>query len=298
MQTPKISVIVPAHNEEDVILDSLNVLLDEEYEPKEIIVVNDGSTDSTREIVESYGKKLKLINFNTGHSAAFARNAGAKIATGDILAFIDADVIISKGFLNTLAKDYMEHDFFFASINVKSLTTNIISKCFALEKSYYPKIEKKEFIDNIENIHYLAFIFRRDFFEEIGKYDENIFYFEDADLTKRGIDTGNKMFFDPDLIVYHREPSTLWETHRQGFFKGKGSVYLYRYRKANLSLLLKNFLHPVTIALFFPYIGIALVRTYREYRDCGELLTAIVNNFIVKPLKGIGAGYATIKYLI
>lgn len=297
MQNLKISVIVPAHNEEDVIQDSLKVLLDEEYEPKEIIVVNDGSTDSTREIVNSYGNKIKLINFNTGHSAAFARNAGAKVASGDVLVFIDADVIISKNFFNTLAQDYREHNFIFASINVKPIATNIISKSFALEKSYFPKIEKKEFIGNFKNIPSFAFIFRKDFFEKIGGYNENIFYFEDSYLTKRCIETGNKMFLDPDLTVYHKEPYTLWETYRQGLYKGKGSVSLYKQGRANFSILLINFFHPVAIAFIFPYFGIALARTIREYKDSGDLLTAITSNFIVKPLKGIGAGYATIKYL-
>jgi glycosyltransferase involved in cell wall biosynthesis len=292
-----ISFIVPAHNEEEVVKECLDALLAEEYQDKEIIVVNDGSTDCTREIIESYGNKLKLINFDTGHSAAFSRNAGAKVASGDLLVFIDADVIISGGFLNTLAQDYLEHNFMFAGINVKPLTTNIISRSFALEKSYFPKIEKKEFTDNFQNIPSFAFIFRKDFFEKIGGYNENTFYFEDSDLTKKCIETGNKMFLDPDLIVYHKEPYTLWETYRQGVYKGKGSVTLYKQGRANLSILLKNFFHPVAIAFIFPYLGIALTRTIKEYKDSGDLFTAIMSNFIVKPLKGIGAGYATIKYL-
>lgn len=81
----KISVVIPARNEEDVIERSVRSLLNQTVKPYEIIVVNDGSTDATREIVEKLGKeegRVKLINFDRGHSAAFARNRGRRLQEG------------------------------------------------------------------------------------------------------------------------------------------------------------------------------------------------------------------------
>ena len=102
LSMPKFSFIIPAHNEEKSIGKCLSSILKQKGS-YEIIVVNDGSTDNTARIVERYKKKysrkLKLINFSKGHSAAFARNKGVRIAKGKWLIFVDADQIVEKNFL-------------------------------------------------------------------------------------------------------------------------------------------------------------------------------------------------------
>jgi cellulose synthase/poly-beta-1,6-N-acetylglucosamine synthase-like glycosyltransferase len=105
----KLSIIVPAHNEEQYIGKCLSSLLNQTYKDYEIIVVNDGSTDRTEAIVKELqkkSKKIKLISFKEGHSAAFARNRGAEKAKGGILVFIDADQFVKKDFLNRIAKNF------------------------------------------------------------------------------------------------------------------------------------------------------------------------------------------------
>lgn len=102
MKTPKFSVIIPAHNEEDVIERAIKSILNQTYQNFEIIISNDGSTDKTKEIVENLIKKdkrIKILNQDKGHSAAFARNWGAEKAKGEILIFLDADTFISTNAL-------------------------------------------------------------------------------------------------------------------------------------------------------------------------------------------------------
>lgn len=93
MDNPKISVIIPVYNGEQFIETAINSVINQTYTNYEIIVVNDGSVDNTREIVNKIAfknEKIKLINKeNAGVSVA--RNIGVRETTGEYLTFLDAD---------------------------------------------------------------------------------------------------------------------------------------------------------------------------------------------------------------
>ena len=90
MSTPELSVIIPVYNNEATLARALDSVLSQSYPAHEIIVVDDGSTDGSDEVVSSYGNRIRsLYQPNGGVSAA--RNHGARTATGDWLAFLDAD---------------------------------------------------------------------------------------------------------------------------------------------------------------------------------------------------------------
>jgi glycosyltransferase involved in cell wall biosynthesis len=90
--TPLVSIIVPAFNREDTLRETLDSCLAQTYPNVEVIVVNDGSTDSTRAVAESYGSRIRLVN-QSNSGLAGARNAGHAIARGDFVAWMDADDI-------------------------------------------------------------------------------------------------------------------------------------------------------------------------------------------------------------
>lgn len=92
---PTITVIVPAYNAATTLPLCLKALLEEPEQDKEIIVVDDCSTDATAEIARSMGVRLVQMSQRSGPAAA--RNLGAEKATGEILFFVDADVVIHKG---------------------------------------------------------------------------------------------------------------------------------------------------------------------------------------------------------
>jgi len=85
-----ISVVIPAFNAEIFIQETIASVLDQTLSAHEVIVVDDGSTDGTREIVERFGARLAVLD-GPGRGASAARNLGAARATGDWLAFADAD---------------------------------------------------------------------------------------------------------------------------------------------------------------------------------------------------------------
>jgi len=87
---PTVSVIIPAHNAERDIADAVQSVLDQTNQDFEIIVVDDGSTDGTLAALQPFGARVRAHHqHNSGVSAA--RNTGARLATGDWLAFLDAD---------------------------------------------------------------------------------------------------------------------------------------------------------------------------------------------------------------
>lgn len=87
---PHFSVIIPAYNSETTLARAIDSVLAQSYPAQEIIVVDDGSTDGTPDVVAHYGKKLRYLRQdNAGVSSA--RNQGAQTASGDWLSFLDAD---------------------------------------------------------------------------------------------------------------------------------------------------------------------------------------------------------------
>jgi len=95
----KISVIIPVYNEEELIGECLKSLLNQTLKPEEIIIIDDGSTDKTRQIIRKY--KVKLLQQNH-QGPGPARNLGVKSSKGDIVVFVDADMTFDREFLRKL----------------------------------------------------------------------------------------------------------------------------------------------------------------------------------------------------
>ncbi len=95
----KLSIVIPAYNEEDAIGDIVdrciseksNIIKKTPVEGIEIIVVNDGSKDKTGEIIKGYSKEVKLITFERNRGYGAALKAGFEEASGDLVSFLDAD---------------------------------------------------------------------------------------------------------------------------------------------------------------------------------------------------------------
>ena len=90
MKIPRVSVIIPTYNREEYVVKAIDSVLGQKFDDYEFIVVDDGSTDNTKEIVNKYGDMIRYIyQHNSGVSAA--RNTGIKLAKGEWVAFLDSD---------------------------------------------------------------------------------------------------------------------------------------------------------------------------------------------------------------
>ncbi|WP_455058160.1 glycosyltransferase family 2 protein [Jutongia sp.] len=105
LEMPKVSVIVPVYKVEKYIEESIRSICEQEYRNIEIIIINDGTPDSSIELAQkvasSYSKTLTIVNKQNGGLPS-ARNVGIKVATGDYLCFIDSDDMISTRHISDL----------------------------------------------------------------------------------------------------------------------------------------------------------------------------------------------------
>jgi glycosyltransferase involved in cell wall biosynthesis len=97
----KVSIIVPTLNEEQHIANCLISIQNQNYDNYEVIVIDNGSIDTTKDILGLF-RKIKVIDNTTLHSAGGSKNIGAKNAEGDILIFLDADEVIHDNFISGL----------------------------------------------------------------------------------------------------------------------------------------------------------------------------------------------------
>lgn len=108
----KVSVIVPIYNVEDYLEDCLNSIINQTYKNLEIILINDGSKDNSKNICDCYAKKdmrIKVIHQENG-GLSIARNEGIKKASGDYLTFIDSDDYIELNMIEKLVKALKKDD--------------------------------------------------------------------------------------------------------------------------------------------------------------------------------------------
>lgn len=92
-----VSVVIPAYNSEQFIANAIDSVLAQSYPVQEIIIVNDCSVDKTVEVASAYGSSVKIINNTQNLGASKSRNVGIKTATGEYIAFLDADDIWLPG---------------------------------------------------------------------------------------------------------------------------------------------------------------------------------------------------------
>ena len=124
-----ISIIIPLYNKEPIIEQSLQSVLSQDYDDFEVIVVNDGSTDKSAEIVKSIkDPRITLIEQEHGGPSK-ARNTGVKHANGDWILFLDADDELLPGALlefDNIANKYSECNFLTCSYYVRNLKNELV----------------------------------------------------------------------------------------------------------------------------------------------------------------------------
>jgi GT2 family glycosyltransferase len=102
---PNVSVIIPTYNRAHLVDEAIDSVLAQTYRDHEIIVVDDGSTDDTQQVLQSYGDAIRLVTRRNGGSCA-ARNTGLEQAQGDYIAFLDSDDLFLPGKLELQLKGF------------------------------------------------------------------------------------------------------------------------------------------------------------------------------------------------
>ncbi len=232
---PLVSVIVPVLDGERTIRDCLVALLRSDYpvERREIVVVDNGSRDRTAEIVGEYPVVL-LRQEQPG--AAAARNRGAGASRGEILAFTDADCLVSTGWIRELVRSFESP----AVGGVEGETVDYcpvtpVERYAARRASYsYQFRRRSPFAPYVVTANAA---FRRQVFERIGGFDSRFPRAggEDIDFTWQFLDrTGLELRYNPRAVVFHRHRSTVRGFFKQAVRNGRGLAILQRKYPARL----------------------------------------------------------------
>lgn len=207
----KISIIVPIYNVEKYLNDCIESIINQTYKNLEIILVNDGSTDSSLEICEEYARNyenIKVINKKNG-GVSDARNKGLENATGTYIIFIDSDDYLAPNSCEILYDAIKESNVEFVTANF-AFTNNdgtpwkrpMFSDKF---KRTYISIDdyKKSFY--LLNCGIWNKIFKRDFIEKNKlRFEKNLPSEDDIFVTLAFIKAKNSYYVD-DVVYYYRQ---------------------------------------------------------------------------------------------
>jgi GT2 family glycosyltransferase len=202
------SIIIPAFNGAARIGNCLAALLPQVgARNTEILVVDDGSTDNTADVVKQYPSVRLISQCNAGPAAA--RNHGAKRASGEILLFTDDDCVPFADWLEAMLKPFDDPEIVGAKGIYCTRQKSLVARFVQLE--YEDKYRLMANFTHIDFIDTYSAAFRRDRFLEIGGYDTSfpVACAEDVELSYRMSLRGWKMKFVPNAIVYHTHPDTL-----------------------------------------------------------------------------------------
>jgi len=205
----KVSIIIPVHNGEKTIKNCLKSIYESSYNDFEVIVVDDASTDSTPQIAKTF--PCKVINLKENKGPATARNLGAKNAEGEILLFIDADVVIKN---NTLEK---------IITNFKTLTEiSAVQGVYAhqaylpnlptLYKQYHHHLKFKKASKFLNSTSTFCLAVKKKEFKSIGGFDEGFSptsAAEDVELGLRLNNAGCKIYLNKKIKVTHLKKHSL-----------------------------------------------------------------------------------------
>ncbi|HEX9823359.1 MAG TPA: glycosyltransferase, partial [Actinomycetota bacterium] len=220
---PRISVVVCSYNGERTIRECLDGLRGLDYPDHEVIVVDDGSTDSTAEIAARYPFRL-IRTENRGLSSA--RNAGLAAATGEIVAYIDDDAYPDPHWLRYLAHAFLASDH--AGIggpNIPPPGDGTIAEAVAAAPGGPIHVLLSD--DLAEHIPGCNMAFRRTALEAIGGFDTRFRVAgDDVDLCWRLQDAGHTIGFSPPAVVWHHRRSSVRAYWRQQKGYGKAEALL------------------------------------------------------------------------
>ncbi len=187
-----ISIIIPTYNRERHILEAVESVINQEYDGTlEVIISDDGSTDKTLNLLTQYGGKIKILRKPKdceSQGAAATRNRGIDFATQKFICFLDSDDFYLPGILKNLASE-LELDTNVDFVFCRMLELKTINN----KRLFRPWTRNRIFKNDITNpgvsrpqiVHTNSFMFKREIFNKVGKFNEAYSNGEDIDLWLR-----------------------------------------------------------------------------------------------------------------
>jgi len=252
----KYSVIVPAYNAMNTLEMCLEALTRQSIDKKdyEVIVVDDGSTDRTSEIV----KQFSIHYFwQKNQGPATARNKGAQEAKGEIILFTDSDCVPENNWIEEMVRPFDDPKVMAVKGAYKTNQKALIARFAQIEfEERFEMLKKAESIDMVDT--YSAG-YRKSIFLSFGGFDPSfpVANNEDTELSYKMSQAGHKMVFNPNAIVYHlNHPDSIKGYARLKFWRGYWRMVVY---KRYPNKMLKDTYTPQTLKMQILFLFLFLI---------------------------------------
>lgn len=232
-----ISIIIPVYQSEKFLEETINSCLNQTWPKIEIVLINDGSTDNTQEIIDHFVSKFpdKIIPVKqSNQGAAAARNAGLKIAKGQYIQFLDADDILPADKIEKQIKILEKNPD--CIIGCKWIRfSQSVSNTIGTEGPYASIAKDLPPLEWLLQYHTMlihAWLIPRDLIDRGGLWREDLSYNDDGEFIYRVVKQCRKVLYCPDALVYYRTEqkdtiSNIYYNHKiklRSFFE---SVFSY-----------------------------------------------------------------------
>jgi glycosyltransferase involved in cell wall biosynthesis len=210
-------VLIAVYNEEMHIGRCLESLLRQTWAAVEILVVDDGSTDRTVQVVERFPTVRLLRQEHRGKACAV--NLAARQATGEVLLFLDGDMHFAPDYVEKMVEPILAGRCLGSTHGTERVAnpTNVWAACWQLKAGLPPDQRVCPTAEDREQGCLIFRAVRRDRFLAVGGFDD-IGYFDDQTLSPK---LGERALYVDDAVCYHHNPDTLRQVFRGGMWGGK-----------------------------------------------------------------------------
>ncbi len=271
LANPIISIIIPCYNHGNYLEEALESIFSQQYEAVEIVVVDDGSTDNTKAVVEKYNHVKYIYQDNKGLSAA--RNIGIKNCSGHLLVFLDADDWLLPGALKTNLAFFESHpDVAFVSGGFKSVYSDSgksIDTTYEVTSGHYINFLRNNFIGMHAAVMYQRWVFDEFYFNEA------LLVCEDYDLYLK-ISKKYPVYHHTHLIAAYRKHGTNMSSDIPKMLRGVLSVL--KLQKKNLANIVERKAYSAGKKIWKEYYSKELYDDLKENKRTAtpsELLTLV-----------------------
>lgn len=225
-----VSIVVPVYNDPEGVQRTLDSIIGNTTSDVRIVVVDNGSTDRTPRVIQRYASDYPAVVHETEterQGSYAARNAGIKTATGEVLAFVDADVTVTDGWLSTAVRILGQHDVHYVAPDIRIKRGE--NPTFAARYDASTAFPIEEYIRKLEFAPTACLIVTRALVNDIGRFDQRLISGGDKEFGNRACDSGYELCYAPEVVAHHPPRGSLAGLVRKDFRVGRGIAQLQQY---------------------------------------------------------------------
>lgn len=224
-----VSIIVPVYNDAPGISQTIESLLELDYAPKEILIIDNNSSDNTQEVIRQITEEhryIQLLIEDQVQGSYAARNKGIEHATGDVLVFLDADETVGKDWLEIALEALVGQGVDYLGCNVE-LTLD--QGTYVGRYNARTGFPVEQYLNNQHYAPTCALLVRNQVFDEIGSFDSRLISGGDKEFGERVYEAGYEQGYANDATVYHPARTQFTSLAKKNIRVGRGFCQLQRY---------------------------------------------------------------------